>query len=140
MTVEIGFVGDPAPCLDLRRRVFIEEQGVAEAEEVDGLDGGCRHLLARVGGQPVGAARLRLLGDVAKIQRVCVLPAHRGTGLGAAMIRELIAAARNTPGVRQVRLGSQTHAIGFYERLGFTAEGSVYDDAGIPHRDMVMTL
>lgn len=140
MTVEIEFVEDPAPCLDLRRRVFIEEQGVSEADEVDGLDGACRHLLARVSGKPVGAARLRVLGDVAKIQRVCVLPDHRGTGLGAAMIRDLIAAARATPGVRQVRLGSQTHAIGFYERLGFTAEGPEYDDAGIPHRDMILPL
>jgi ElaA protein len=140
VTAEIAFVDDPAPCLDLRRRVFIEEQGVAEADEVDGLDHQCRHLLARVGGQPAGAARLRILGDVAKIQRVCVLPAHRGTGLGTAMIRELIATAQATPGVRQVRLGSQTHAIGFYERLGFTAEGAEYDDAGIPHRDMLLPL
>lgn len=140
MTLQIAFVEEPAPCLNLRRRVFIEEQGVAEADEVDGLDGACRHLLARVSGQPVGAARLRITGDVAKIQRVCVLPAHRDTGLGAAMIRELIAAARATPGVRQVRLGSQVHAIGFYERLGFTAEGPEYDDAGIPHRDMTLAL
>ena len=43
-------------------------------------------------------------------------------------------------GVREVALGSQTHAIGFYERLGFRAHGPEYDDAGIPHRDMTRPL
>lgn len=40
----------------------------------------------------------------------------------------------------EARLGSQTHAIGFYEKLGFAAEGPEYDDAGIPHRDMTLRL
>ena len=138
--VEIGFVDDAAPCMDVRRTVFIVEQGVTEADEVDGLDWACRHLLARIGGQPVGAARLRVIGDVAQIQRVCVLSGFRGTGLGAAMVRALVAAAKATPGVRQVRLGAQTYAMGFYERLGFAAEGPEYVDAGIPHREMKMAL
>jgi ElaA protein len=43
-------------------------------------------------------------------------------------------------GLRRAKLGSQVHAVPFYERLGFVAEGPVYDDAGIPHRDMTMRL
>ncbi len=43
-------------------------------------------------------------------------------------------------GISQVKLGAQVHALGFYEALGFEAFGPVYDDAGIPHRDMVRTL
>ncbi|HHY02857.1 MAG TPA: GNAT family N-acetyltransferase, partial [Paracoccus sp.] len=43
-------------------------------------------------------------------------------------------------GVTTARLGAQTHALRFYEKLGFTAYGPVYDDAGIPHRDMSLTL
>ena len=58
------------------------------------------------------------------------------TRLRGAMIDEL----RRQPGITRAKLGSQTHALGFYERLGFIAEGPVYDDAGIPHRDMVMVL
>ena len=42
--------------------------------------------------------------------------------------------------VTTVKLGAQTHALGFYEKLGFEAQGPVYDDAGIEHRDMVLTL
>jgi ElaA protein len=42
--------------------------------------------------------------------------------------------------VTKVKLGAQTHALGFYERLGFTAIGDEFDDAGIPHREMVLKL
>ena len=44
------------------------------------------------------------------------------------------------PGVESVKLGAQTHALSFYEKLGFTAYGPIYDDAGIPHRDMMLDL
>ena len=43
-------------------------------------------------------------------------------------------------GVTKAKLGAQTHAIGFYEKLGFTVHGPEYDDAGIPHRDMSRSL
>lgn len=129
---------DIATCRLLRRKVFIEEQGVSEADEVDDKDDQAIHLLATVDGQPMGTARLLLLGEVGKIGRVCVLRDARGTGLGAALIRAAVAELRRHPGVTCAKLGAQTHALGFYERLGFVAQGPVYDDAGIPHRDMVL--
>ncbi|HEX9858162.1 MAG TPA: GNAT family N-acetyltransferase [Paracoccaceae bacterium] len=136
----IAVTDDIAACRKLRRMVFIEEQGVAEADEVDGRDDQAVHLLATLDGRPVGSARLFTHGDTGKIGRVCVLPDQRGTGLGAALIRAAVEQFRSTPGVERVKLGAQTHALGFYEKLGFTAFGDIYDDAGIPHRDMVLTL
>lgn len=127
-------------CLSLRRTVFIEEQGVSEADEVDGLDGSATHLLAFAEGEAVGTARLMENAGTGKIGRVCVLPAARGTGLGAALIRAAVAEFRSRPGIAKVKLGAQTHALGFYERLGFTATGPEYLDAGIPHRDMILPL
>lgn len=138
MSVSIGVTEDLAACLRLRRTVFIEEQGVSEAEEVDGLDADCVHLLASDDGVPVGTARILLKGDLAKIGRVCVLPSHRGTGLGAALIRRALEEMQGN--ATTAKLGAQVHALGFYEALGFTAIGPVYDDAGIPHRDMVRSL
>ncbi|THD85888.1 GNAT family N-acetyltransferase [Aliigemmobacter aestuarii] len=131
---------DIAACRHLRRVVFIEEQGVSEADEVDDKDDQAIHLLATIGGRPVGSARILLMGDTGKIGRVCVLKEARGTGLGAALIRAAVAELRGQPGVSRAKLGAQTHAIGFYEKLGFTAFGPEYDDAGIPHRDMLLTL
>lgn len=131
---------DIATCRALRRRVFIEEQGVSEADEIDELDGEAVHLLAVVAGRPVGTARLLTAEDTGKIGRVCVLPAARGAGLGAALIRAAVAEFAAMPGLTRAKLGAQVHALGFYERLGFTAVGPVYMDAGIEHRDMVLPL
>ena len=140
MTLAIGETRDIALCRQLRRVVFIDEQGVPEACEVDDLDDQALHLLARWDGKPVGVARLLVLGDKGKIGRVCVLAAARGTGIGSALIHFAVARFRLMPGVAQVRLGAQVHALGFYAGLGFQAVGAVYDDAGIPHRDMVLAL
>lgn len=140
MTVEIAATDDIATCRALRRIVFIEEQGVSEADELDDLDGQAIHLLATVDGQPMGSARLLTYGNVGKIGRVCVLKSARGTGLGAALMRAAVDHFRTMPGITKAKLGAQTHALGFYERLGFVAEGPEYMDAGIPHRDMVLVL
>ncbi|WP_304617719.1 GNAT family N-acetyltransferase [Paracoccus sp. (in: a-proteobacteria)] len=131
---------DLAACHALRRRVFIEEQNVPEADEMDDLDAMAVHLLAHEDGQPLGTARLILKGDTGKIGRVAVLAEARGRGLGAALMRAALDALRARPGIRRASLSSQTHAIGFYEKLGFAAHGPVYDDAGIPHRDMSREL
>jgi predicted GNAT family N-acyltransferase len=131
---------DIATCRALRRRVFIEEQGVSEADEVDDRDGEAMHLLATVAGRPVGSARLLIEGDTGKIGRVCVLAEVRGTGLGAALMRAAVVELAQIPGVSRAKLGAQVHALGFYERLGFAAVGPVYMDAGIEHRDMVLAL
>lgn len=138
--IHIAPTRDIAACRALRRTVFIEEQGVSEADEVDDKDDEAIHILATVDGIPIGSARLLLQGDTGKIGRVCVLAAARGTGLGAALMRAAVAELRRHPGITRAKLGAQTHALGFYERLGFVAFGPVYDDAGITHRDMVLTL
>jgi predicted GNAT family N-acyltransferase len=140
MIQSIAVTRDLATCLAVRRKVFIDEQGVSEADEVDGLDPVALHLLAMQDAAPVGTARILVEGAVGKIGRVCVLPQARGTGLGAALIRAAVAELRAMPGVAKAKLGAQVHALGFYERLGFEAVGQVYMDAGIPHRDMVMAL
>lgn len=140
MTATIAETDNLATCRRLRRIVFIEEQGVSEADEIDDRDGEAIHLLAKVDGKPVGTARLLIEGETGKIGRVCVLKDARGTGLGAALIRAGVERFRQVPGVMKVKLGAQVHALGFYERLGFTVYGPVYDDAGIEHRDMVLTL
>lgn len=138
MTYDIAQTQDIAACRALRRVVFIDEQGVSEADELDDLDDACIHLLAQDAGQPVGTARVYISGGIAKIGRVCVLKSHRGTGLGAALVRASIAVS--TGKAMTAKLGAQVHAIGFYEALGFAAVGPVYDDAGIDHRDMVQDL
>jgi ElaA protein len=140
MSICIEVTQDLAACHALRRIVFIEEQGVTEADEMDDQDAAAIHLLAWVDDKPVGSARLLTAGDTGKIGRVCVLKQQRGTGLGAAIIGTAVEEFRHMPAIKHVKLGAQTHAISFYEKMGFTAYGPEYDDAGIPHRDMMLDL
>jgi len=130
---------DMTAVFDIRATVFIEEQGVPEAEERDGRDRSAIHLIAFANDSAVGTARLLVDDRIGKIGRVAVLMAHRGTGLGQDLIKAALSEFR-TLGVTQAKLGAQTHAIGFYEALGFEATGPEYMDAGIPHRDMIRAL
>lgn len=140
MTAEIGPTKDIAACQAIRHAVFIEEQGVAPDMERDGKDGEAHHILARLDGTPVGAARILITGETGKIGRVCVLRAHRRTGLGRALVEASVAHLRSQSGVSRAVLGSQAHAVPFYESLGFTPFGAAYEEVGIPHRNMERRL
>jgi len=121
----------------IRRRVFIEEQEVPESLEWDEFDAVSLHVLAEtVSGEAVATGRL--LPDW-HIGRMAVLREWRRRGVGLTVLQTLLAAAKQR-GDRIVRLNAQTHALGFYEKAGFVAEGPVFDDAGIPHRTMSRRL
>lgn len=139
MSLHVVLTQDLPTCWALRHEVFVEEQAVPAELERDEHDATALHLLATWDGRPVGTARMLLRGDTGKIGRVCVLRGMRGRGIGAALIRAAVEELRGR-GLARAKLGSQTHAIPFYESLGFVAEGPVYDDAGIPHRDMTLAL
>jgi predicted GNAT family N-acyltransferase len=134
-----------ADAFAVRVEVFVVEQHVPEAEELDALDHTptTTHVLARsADGAVIGTARLLTdpehAGEV-HIGRVAVRALARGTGAGAALMRELEAIARaehaGPDGTVTVLLSAQVQAIGFYERLGYAVHGPVYLDAGIDHRD-----
>ena len=136
MNLEVALTDDIEQVQAIRRIVFNEGQNVPVADEVDGLDSQALHLLLRLDGQPIGTARLLINDDTCKIGRVAVLAEHRGRGFGVTIMQKALDVLR-AEGLGQAKLGAQTHAIGFYERLGFKAIGPEYQDAGIPHRDMV---
>ncbi|MEM7752528.1 MAG: GNAT family N-acetyltransferase [Pseudomonadota bacterium] len=124
---------------EIRRIVFIEGQNVPEHEERDGKDGDAIHLVAFDNARPVGTARLLLQDGVGKIGRVAVLAEMQGRGLGKAIMQAAIDELRRE-GVTTAKLAAQTHALGFYEALGFVAEGPEFLDAGILHRNMTRPL
>ncbi|HGG05286.1 MAG TPA: GNAT family N-acetyltransferase, partial [Aliiroseovarius sp.] len=111
MKVTISPTDDLTTCLDLRRIVFIDEQGVSEEDELDAYDATATHLLAMDGDRPVGTARIVIKGRVGKIGRVCVLKSHRGAGLGAGLIKAALDILVNDPGITTARLGAQVQAL-----------------------------
>jgi len=101
------------------------------------MDAACLHVLASSGdGTPVGTGRLLPDG---RIGRMAVLKAWRGCGAGSALLRELLALAREQ-GHGEVRLHAQTHALEFYRKHGFTPVGGEFMEAGIPHYEMRVSL
>ncbi len=114
----------------VRMEVFVEEQGVPEELEWDEFDAGSVHVLAEdEAGNPIGTGRLLADGHVG---RMAVLAAHRGQGIGAAMLTWLIGQARHR-GMRELLLHAQTHAELFYNRQGFERTGDPFMEAGILH-------
>ena len=140
MTVRIAPGDEFDKCLALRYAVFVDEQKVPIDLERDAYDAAALHLLGEVGGTPMGTARVVFQDDYAKVGRVCVTQAARGTGLGKKLMQEAIAQAKAKTGVRRVILQAQLTALGFYEALGFVAHGGIVMDAGIEHRDMELIL
>ena len=117
----------------VRFAVFVEEQRVPAEMELDEHDAVSLHALAvDAAGTVLGTGRLLPDGHIG---RMAVLRQARGAGVGSALLRALLQAARDR-GDREVLLSAQTHAIPFYERFGFVVDGKEYDDAGIPHRQM----
>ncbi|MGC0332568.1 putative GNAT family N-acyltransferase [Streptomyces sp. SAI-170] len=144
---------DPADreaCFAVRKQVFVVEQGVPQEIEYDSYDAGAVHVLAvRDDGTPLGTGRLlhgeaaaaKTGGDasVGSLGRLAVTQEARGLGVGVALVRAIEDAAR-ARGLAAVDLHAQTHALGFYERLGYEAYGPEYVEAGIPHRAMRRAL
>lgn len=120
----------------IRHAVFVQEQAVPAEHELDGLDDACLHFLARVAGQAVATARARSTPRGWKIERVAVVPAQRGRSVGAALVRRMLGHA---PVGLVVYVHAQESALGFWQRLGFVAEGPGFVEAGIAHRLMVWT-
>jgi len=117
----------------IREAVFMQEQRVPEELEWDGEDERALHLLAiDPAGKPVGCARILRDGHIG---RMAVLRPWRGRGIGQRLLQAALDVVA-TLGRHEAFLDAQTHAIAFYERLGFVAEGAEFMDAGIPHRQM----
>lgn len=120
----------------LRHEVFVLEQQVPVALELDEHDALARHWLLERQGEVL--ATLRLLAD-GSIGRMAVKAGVRGRGLGRALLEHCIAAA-GRDALPRLTLSAQCHAIGFYEKLGFVASGDIFMDAGIPHRHMSLAV
>jgi len=124
----------------VRQEVFILEQGVPTELELDEYDPMAAHALAYFDGHCIGTGRLVNLGaGHTQIGRMAVLTPFRNQGVGRLILGGLIELAQSQ-GAESIVLHSQVAAIPFYEKLGFQAQGSIYDEAGIPHRNMILIL
>lgn len=127
---------------NIRKSVFVEEQGVPledEFDKFDQLDGKCQHILVYIDNEPVGTGRVRAVDGVGKLERICILEPYRKLGLGKMIIHTLEEIAKNM-NLSKVKLHGQTHAEGFYAKLGYHTSSDVFMEDGIPHLLMTKEL
>ncbi|WP_129691342.1 GNAT family N-acetyltransferase [Gottfriedia acidiceleris] len=119
----------------IRKEIFVKEQGVPledEFDQYDKLNGDCVHILVHYNEQPVGTGRIRFIDGVGKLERICILESFRKFGLGKTIIKALEEIAEEQ-GASQVKLHGQTHAEGFYKRLGYRTSSDIFIEDGISH-------
>jgi len=125
---------------EIRRRIFIEEQDCPPDEEWDGHDDASRHVLGWVGGEAVATARWRAVPHdediVAKLERFAVVPEHRGQGYGTVLVESVVDDARRA-GFDTFLVHAQAHLEDWYASFGFQSTGRTFEEAGIPHVEMI---
>jgi predicted GNAT family N-acyltransferase len=125
--------------MPIRHEIFINEQKVPEELEWDELDQDALHAIVKKDHQVIGTARLMINSAVAKIGRMAIKKEYRQQGIGQKLLSTLIQTAKEK-GAQECILHAQTHAIAFYAKADFEPHGPIFDEAGIPHVEMRLTL
>ena len=125
----------------IRTEVFVQEQKIPADMEWDEADASCLHAVAyNRFGLPLATGRLlEHVPGVAKIGRMAVRASMRGGRIGREVLDALMQAAK-ARGDREALLHAQTSAAAFYSRAGFVTRGELFEEAGIPHVEMVRPL
>lgn len=124
----------------VRKKVFVDEQRVPLSLEIDEYDETASHFVVYEKDAPIGAGRIReTRTGVGKVERVCILPNYRGLRLGK-LIMKALEDHGSELGFEKIILNAQSHAIPFYEGIGYIITSPEFMDADIPHRAMEKKL
>jgi predicted GNAT family N-acyltransferase len=131
---------DLTAAFDVRRQVFVGEQGISEELVFDGKDRDALHMVVKDGGTVIGTARIMLLdGAQAKLERMAVSSSYRRRGIGSAIV-SFLKDELSKRQVKQLVLHAQQDAVDFYRTCGFEEAGSPFWEAGIKHMKMKRRL
>jgi predicted GNAT family N-acyltransferase len=132
--------GEVEAAMDLRVRVFIDEQGVDAGDEMDELDEAALQIVGLDDTGVIATCRLRDLGGGEwKLERMAVDRRLRRLGVGARLLEGAEGEARAHGGGQMV-LHAQRHAEAFYASQGYVAEGDTFLEAEIEHVRMRKAL
>ncbi len=102
--------------IELRNKVFVQEQNVPPEHEQDGRDPEMVHIGLHLGGRLAGCA---LMDEKGHVGRVAVDREFRGLGLGTILMQGLEKEAVRR-GLKELKLNAQKGASGFYIKLGYS--------------------
>jgi predicted GNAT family N-acyltransferase len=119
----------------VRREVFVKEQGVPIELEIDDKEQDATHFIGYVEDKPIAASRVRFVDDYVKLERICIMKSVRGKHFGKDLVLFMESYAKEK-NITKSKLHAQVYAIPFYEKLGYVVTSGEFDDAGIPHVSM----
>jgi predicted GNAT family N-acyltransferase len=118
---------------EIRKEVFVREQGVSEREEYDEFETSSAHCIAYVDEEPAGTCRYRNTEKGIKLERFAVLKKYRGMGVGRYLVQHCLAQVDQS---QYIYLHAQIQVVDFYSKFGFEKEGNQFEEAGIKHYKM----
>lgn len=100
----------------VRKAVFVKEQQIDLKIEIDEHETSSEHFVVYNNNQPIGAGRLRIFPDYAKVERICILKEARQRGVGTFLMNFIEQFAIQNE-INKLSLSAQTEATPFYENL-----------------------
>jgi predicted GNAT family N-acyltransferase len=126
--------------MDLRVRVFVDEQGVDPEKELDDLDDESLQIVGVDESGVIATCRVREIGAGRwKLERMAVEPRLRRLGVGARLLAGAEREAREQ-GAGEMVLNAQRGAEAFYAAHRYISEGDTFLEAGIEHVRMRKAL
>ncbi len=125
-------------CLRIRTDVFVKEQKIDRALEIDIYEDTSYFFLLKFDGIYCSTGRTREVdGRSIKFERIATLKDYRGKGLGKALMSEMQYYCLEKYPNHELMMNSQESALGFYESIGWRKVGAEFHEAGIPHYKLV---
>ena len=124
--------------LKSRQEIFLLEQNII-CNDLDGLDTDSLHCFITENEAVIACLRAFYTEpDTVKIGRVITLT--HGQGHGRQLMESALGAIRERMPAKRLLVSSQTQAKGYYATFGFKEISDIYDEDGIPHIAMELTL
>ena len=120
--------------LKIREKVFVHEQKVARALEVENEEEATFYLMF-IDELPIATGRWRKTTDGIKLERFAVLPEYRNKNYGTILLKNILKDIETL--ATKIYLHSQLKAIPYYERQGFKKKGDMFVEANIEHYLMI---
>ena len=127
----------PEEAINIRTKVFVEEQGFKE--EFDTIDKIAEHLILFVDDNPIGTCRYYKKDDSYYFGRLAILKEYRNKNYGGLLLKEAINNLKKE-NAHKAFLNSQLSAKDFYIKHGFLQEGEVFYEEGCPHIKMYLNF
>jgi len=117
----------PVPWTDAQKEVFLRMQFRAQSQDYAANYPDAAFQMILVDGAPAGRLYVDRRQDELLVVDIALLPEHRGSGVGGALLRDLQAEAAAAGKPVRIHVEHLNPALRLYERLGFRR----IDDGGI---------